>query len=98
MVKYLTSLLLISTEYNEKLPIGKYTWNNGYISFTDNSTVVTSWGSGKYKQINSYTYEVSWNGYHHVLKMDKELTNYMSVRIKPADYETMEGTVWPKLT
>ena len=64
-----------------------YTWNYGFIRF-ESDKLVTKWGNGVYTWLDKYTLNVSWNGYHHILKMSPSYDSYMSININTCEYVT----------
>lgn len=76
----------------------KYSWgSNGYIKFvTDDSSwliVETTWGVGLVNGIDKDIVYVEWRGYGHVLKFNEDLTSYISIRIKPVDFDFTRGSL-----
>jgi len=90
MKKFFNQILNEEISNNFILDKKKYLWNNGFIEF-DNSKVITTWGSGESKVLNKNKVLVCWNNFNHILKLDNESKNYMSVRIKPMDFEVVFG-------
>jgi hypothetical protein len=69
----------------------KYIWNNGFIEMLVDGILKTTWGNGVWKELGERKYIVSWNGFDHVLKFDEGIGRYISVRIKPMDFEVVFG-------
>ena len=67
--------------------IGKtYKWGTGYVTFTDDKTITTTWGSGPYKKYDDYVIEAEWNGYSHIVVFNTTYTEYVSTRRRDLDY------------
>lgn len=62
-----------------KLDGNIYNWDNGTLRFDSNTTVTTSWGKGTCKWLDELTVEVSWLGYHHLIKMNSTYDSYESI-------------------
>lgn len=64
----------------------KYTWatstSNGKIEFLDNDVLTTTWGNGIYKQLDQYTFNVSWKTYSHIIKMDSMYNSYIGLNLE----------------
>jgi lipopolysaccharide biosynthesis glycosyltransferase len=73
----------------------KYSWNQGYIKFMVNYKghykLETTWGEGSFVVLNPYTLRVFWNNFYHVLKFNKQFTEYISIRTSPKDFEFSRG-------
>jgi len=76
----------------------KYSWgSNGYIKFvTDDSSrlsVETRWGVGLVNGLDNDVVYVEWHGHGHVLKFNEDLTSYISIRIRPMDFDFTRGSL-----
>jgi len=100
MCNFLTKIL--STPYPTFIPdiIGKkYSWGpkgGGFIKFIIddwNLIVETTWGKGTVQVLNSTWFIVEWRNHRHVLKFNDDLTNYMSIRIHPNDFDFTCGEI-----
>jgi lipopolysaccharide biosynthesis glycosyltransferase len=89
-------LLLNSSESNslEGVLHKKYTWitsiSKGEIEFLDKGVISTSWGSGIYIQLDSYTFKVCWKSFSHILKMNSSYDRYTGLNIE--SFEIINGT------
>jgi hypothetical protein len=72
-----------------------YSWGTGTISFNGASKITTTWGNGNYVWLNSYTVEVHWNGYSHIMVFNQMYTQYVSTRKNDLDY--VKGSIIPSL-
>ena len=61
-----------------------YTWNGGTLTFRD-TMVCTTWGNGSYTMLNDTTVDVSWAGYSHVMRFNKDFTSYIGIRKSDLD-------------
>jgi hypothetical protein len=103
MCNFLTKI--ISTPYNSYTPpniVGKkYSWNSGsgFIKFIIdeawNLVVETTWAKGTVLVLNPTWFLVEWQNHRHVLKFDDALTNYISIRINPNDFNFTCGSEVP---
>lgn len=103
MCNFLTKIL--STPSNSYIPpaiVGKkYSWNSGsgFIKFiideTWNLVVETTWAKGTVLVLNPTWFLVEWQNHRHVLKFDDALTNYISIRIHPNDFNFICGSEVP---
>jgi len=82
---YRTLYLSIPTSIPNAIMNNKYSWNNGQIEFKP-TMLVTSWGKGIYKIIDPYTFELSWNGFSHIVKMNTLYNSYISIRKNDCDF------------
>ena len=62
----------------------KYSWHAGYILFK-NDSLLTVWGPGTFKVLDDNKYLVSWSGFNHIIRMNEDYTEYMSVRTNDFD-------------
>ena len=97
----------LSISYNSYTPpeiVGKkYSWGpgkgSGFIKFvidaTWNLVAETTWGKGTVKVLNPTWFIVEWQNHKHVLKFNDELTNFISIRIQPNDFDFMSGSQIP---
>jgi hypothetical protein len=58
----------------------KYTWGGGIIIFIGNNTIMTTWGPGNYKWLNTVTLNIEWNSYSHTVTMDSSYNSYVFIR------------------
>jgi hypothetical protein len=72
----------------EKIINKKYSWHGGYILFK-NDSLITAWTPGTFKVLDDNKYLVSWAGFNHIIKMNEDNTEYMSVR--PSDFDIVFG-------
>ena len=72
----------------EKINAKKYTWHAGFIYLKD-ATLLTAWGPGKFRILDDNKYLVSWAGFTHIIRMNEDNTEYMSVR--PSDFDIVFG-------
>jgi len=72
----------------EKIINKKYSWHGGYILFK-NDSLITAWIPGTFKVLDDNKYLVSWAGFNHIIKMNENNTEYMSVR--PNDFDIVFG-------
>lgn len=95
---------ILSIPYNTLRPdiVGKkYSWNSGsgFIKFiideTWNLVIETTWGKGTIQVLNSTWFIVEWKNHKHVLKFNDDLTNYISIRIHPNDFDFTSGSQIP---
>ena len=105
MCNFLTKIL--STPYNTHTPpdiVGKkYVWGpdkgSGFIKFiidaTWNLVIETTWAKGSVQVLNPTWFIVEWQNHKHVLKFDDTLTNYISIRIHPNDFNFIYGSEVP---
>ena len=77
----------------------KYTWGTGtgYIKFViaDNSlpAIETTWGKGKVIVLDRSIVYVEWNRCAHVLQFNSTVTEYLSIRTGPMDFELTRGSL-----
>ncbi len=69
----------------------KYNWNSGFIKFENNNSLLTYWGKGTYTLFDEYTFNVTWNGYSHIFKLNSTYDTYISVNIN--SYEIICGSI-----
>jgi lipopolysaccharide biosynthesis glycosyltransferase len=73
----------------------KFSWGPGYIKFIINYDgrykLETPWGQGSFRIIDKFTLSATWNNYVHVLKFNKEFTEFISIRSYPKDFEFSRG-------
>jgi hypothetical protein len=83
--------------------IGKqFTWGKGYIKFYIDicgyGKLDTFWGKGVYQILNQNLIFASWNNCNHVLKLNLEATEYISIRTLTRDFDYCTGTlIEPKI-
>lgn len=72
-----------------------YSWNTtgskGQIEFNENGSLKTTWGEGKYIQLDAKTFDVSWSIHYHILKMDSNYTTY--VGFNKYNIESIQGSL-----
>lgn len=78
--------------------LGKqFTWGKGYIKFYIDvngfTKLDTYWGNGFYKILDNTMILASWNNYNHILKFNSEVTEYVSIRTLPRDFEYSTGSI-----
>jgi lipopolysaccharide biosynthesis glycosyltransferase len=66
----------------------KYSWHTGYILFK-NDSLLTAWTPGTFKALDDNKYLVSWAGFNHIIRMNEDNTEYISVR--PSDFDIVFG-------
>jgi hypothetical protein len=75
----------------------KYSWNSGYIKFIVNNKSLyileTSWGKGLFTILDTFTVCAYWNHYYHILKFNKDYSEYFSIRTYPRDFELSYGSL-----
>jgi lipopolysaccharide biosynthesis glycosyltransferase len=76
----------------------KYSWgSNGYIKFLTDDTsrlsIETTWGKGIVIGLDKNVVYVEWHGHGHVLKLNEDLTSYISIRIGPMDFDFTRGSL-----
>jgi lipopolysaccharide biosynthesis glycosyltransferase len=75
----------------------KFSWGSGYIKFIVNYeglyTLETPWGQGSFRTVSSNTMCAYWNNYFHILQFNKQLTEYISIRTDPRDFEFSRGSL-----
>jgi len=76
----------------------KYTFDTGYIYFTSTNTLETLWGAGNYDILDSQRITAYWNNHYHTLTFNSDCTYFISKRIKPADSQYIQGTIYYDLT
>jgi hypothetical protein len=59
----------------------QYTWEDGRILFHKDNIIITSWGKGTYKMINTHTLEATWHSKNHILIFNSSFTKYTSIRL-----------------
>lgn len=64
----------------------KYTWNNGFIEFSLNNSLLTSWGNGSYDWLDKYTMHARWCGVVHTVRFNDNYTEYFSLRNHDLDF------------
>ena len=57
-----------------------YSWGGRSISFLQNGQM-NAFGKGKYKQIDSYTFEANFGNKKHILKFNNDYTEFTSTRV-----------------
>jgi len=96
MSKFFKELLLTpspSSPSSMELPVylgKKFSWDMGYIHFLD-TMVKTTWGEGTFVQLDTRTVSVTWNNHQHVLKFNKNATEFTSIRVAPLDFDFVRG-------
>jgi len=91
MKTFLTKILesSVNKTFNlEKINIKKYSWHAGFIYFK-NGSLLTAWGNGNFKVLDDNKYLVSWAGFNHIIIMNEDNTEFMSVR--PSDFDIVFG-------
>jgi len=83
LIKILESNSIINYDL-VKINNKKFSWNTGFILFKD-SDLITSWGPGTFKFLDNNKYLVSWSGFNHIIKTNKDNTEYMSIRASDFD-------------
>lgn len=74
--------IIIPHETNIKNILYKqYTWENGRILFHKDDIIITCWGKGTYKMINTHIIEATWHNRIHLLIFNSSFTKYTSVRL-----------------
>ena len=72
--------------------IGKsYSWNmSGQIIFNANNILTTTWATGRWRWLNSYLLEASWDNFYHILRFNKDYTSFISIR---GDFNISNGSI-----
>lgn len=78
--------------------IGKqFTWGKGnikfYIDINGFGKLDTLWGKGGYKNLNQDMIFASWNNCNHILKLNSDATEYISIRTSPRDFDYCTGNL-----
>jgi len=97
MKEFLNKTLLkeINSDAIFELSGRKFSWNSGYIKFTVDlkgfCKLETTWGQGTFSILDTYMVCAQWNNFYHVLKFNKNYTEYISFRTSPRDFEFSKG-------
>jgi len=70
----------------------RYAWELGFISFHIDK-VETTWGKGIFTLLGDNVVRVVWNSHDHILKFSDDLSEYMSIRIAPRDFDCVLGSL-----
>jgi len=74
----------------------KYSWRDGYITFFEKDKLITTWSQyGKYTLIQPLIIQAVWNNHYHILKMNENCTEYISIRTHPMDFDFIIGSILP---
>lgn len=68
-----------------------YSWNtSGQIIFNANNILTTTWATGRWRWLNSYLLEASWDNFYHILRFNKDYTSFISIR---GDFNISNGSI-----
>jgi hypothetical protein len=70
----------------------RYSWGVGFLTF-NTDTVQTTWGQGTFTVLGDTIVSVIWNRHEHILKFSGDLSEYMSIRIAPRDFDCVLGSL-----
>jgi hypothetical protein len=78
--------------------VGKrFSWGAGYIHFLVNDEggydIQTTWGKGSFTVLDSHRVCAAWNNHYHVLQFNEALTQYISIRTVPKDFDCNTGSM-----
>lgn len=91
--------LLTTTLRSTRIDIvGKrFSWGSGYIQFLVNHEgyyeVQTTWGKGSFTILDSQRVCAVWNNHYHVMQFNEAITEYMSIRTGPKDFDFITGSI-----
>lgn len=83
-----------NNNYISELIDNSYTFSSGYIKIRK-EYLETSWNRGTYNFLNSYTISAIWDEHCHIIKFNKNYTNYKCIRTNPVDFNYINGTLIP---
>ena len=70
----------------------EYSFGNGYIKFHE-TKLETQWGNGKYDILSNDTLRIYWNNHYHIIKMQNNFNNFISIRTYPRDFDLIKGNI-----
>ena len=83
----------------------KYSWgprhdsSSSFIKFsideTWNLVAETTWGKATVQVLDYNKFLVEWHNHKHVLKFNDDFSSYISIRIKPSDFDFIYGSLIP---
>ena len=81
MNNYLNNIMFnLSNDINLNVLLNKiYSWNKSHITFLENGKM-NAFGNGKYNFINKYLVKCNFGGKKHLLKFNKDYSNFISIR------------------
>lgn len=81
---------------NNLVKFRKYKWGTGYIFFSNNNILNTSWGNGNYECITYYSFNLTWGGNDHTIIFNKSFTKFVSFLHKTVFFDSFTELV-PKV-
>jgi len=98
MSEFFKTLLTTPVAWTKIDIIGKrFSWGNGYIKFLVNHEgyyeVQTTWGKGSFHILDSQRVCAAWNNHYHVMQFNTDITEYMSIRTGPVDFDYITGSL-----
>lgn len=98
MSEFFKTLLTTPVAWAKIDIIGKrFSWGNGYIKFLVNHEgyyeVQTTWGKGSFHILDSQRVCAAWNNHYHVMQFNTDITEYMSIRTGPVDFDYITGSL-----
>ena len=98
MSEFFKTLLSTPVSWNTIDIIGKrFSWDKGYIKFLVNHEgyyeVQTTWGKGSFTVLDSRRVCAAWNNHYHIITFNDHMTEYMSIRTGPSDFDYITGSL-----
>ena len=97
MIKYLHDILNINNNISDTNLLSniinkEYSFNSGYIKF-NNLNLETKWGMGKWEILDKDKIKIYWNNHYHIIKMQNNFNNFISIRTYPKDFDFIESSI-----